>query len=88
MWQGWIHHSGTIFEKKGFIILAMSNLTKCMEVRFPKDVQKIREAVPLMFKFSDVEIEHAWELFSDSYCAQWLNVHDETLRQFKDWLEE
>lgn len=66
----------------------MSNLSDCLQSEYSGDIAKIREATPLLFRFSDLEIERLWDRFSDSRCAGWLMVYDETLRDFQDWIKE
>jgi hypothetical protein len=66
----------------------MSRLFQLLQSKYPKDVAEIRAAVPMLCRFSDIEIEHMWEQFSGDFCASWLIVSQEGLDSFKEWLEE
>lgn len=67
----------------------MNNIIRVLTPRTsPNEIQRIRAAVPILHRFSDLEIEKLWEAFSDNVCAGWLIVNDETLGQFKEWASE
>jgi len=40
-----------------------------------------------IFKFRDVELYFLWEKFSGTQCAGFLVATEETITQFKEWLE-
>ena len=65
----------------------MSNLSDALRVEHPDDVAKLRAQIPILYRFSDIEIEKLWDDFSDSYAAGWLFVQEETIESFKAWLE-
>jgi len=65
----------------------MSNLTKAMTPYSAKDMVLIRAAHPILAKFSDIEVERLWEVFSQERCASYLLVYDHTLSEFTEWLE-
>ena len=71
----------------------MNNIVRVLSVGDDaQDIQRIRTSIKdrfsLITRFSDLEIKLLWEGFSDSMCAGWLIVHEETLNQFVSWLEE
>lgn len=66
----------------------MSNLSRVLAIGFPEEVTKIRVAVPLLARCSDIEVERAWCMFSADLCAGCLNVNPDTLTQFNKWLTE
>lgn len=66
----------------------MSNLSDALKVSENyHNIQRLRAEIPLMQRFSDLEIERLYERFSDSYCAGWLIVNDEMIKAFTLWLE-
>jgi len=65
----------------------MSRLSEILKTSEPADVATIRAAVPLLSRFSDLEIYTLWDAFSHDYCASWLNVDKETLENFTSWVE-
>lgn len=65
----------------------MSNLTDALKVQYPHDVAELRRAIPLLQRFSDVEIEKLYDAFSDTHAAGWLCLSEETVESFKHWLE-
>jgi len=65
----------------------MSNLVDAFKVQYPEDVEKIKQSNPILAAFSGVEIERLWERFSDTYCAGFLIVSEESLANFNKWLD-
>lgn len=51
------------------------------------DIQRIREAIPELSGAPAIKIHRAWVSFSDTYCASYLILSDQTLKDFKEWLE-
>ncbi len=66
----------------------MSNLSRILTPRFPNDVARVRLEIPNFLRLSDKEVELLWEAFSDERAAQWMFVDAETLKEFKQWLED
>jgi len=67
----------------------MSNLMDALSPKFPDEIAKIRAAeIPIVRSLSGIEIQVLWERFSDDYCAQWLNVGESLLKEFKEWLSQ
>lgn len=65
----------------------MNNILIALKIEYPRDIQLIREAVPFLSRYSDLEVEILWKAFSRSVAAGWLFVDDEWLEEFKKWLE-
>jgi hypothetical protein len=63
----------------------VSNIGDALKVEHLFDVDEIRNNFHLCY--SDYEIEKLWEAFSDTYAAGWLIVDEETLQNFRGWLE-
>lgn len=62
-------------------------ILKAVEVKNPDDIRRIQETVPFLNRFSPIEVQLIWEWFSRDLCAGYLNVHEETLKHFKEWCE-
>lgn len=66
----------------------MENLKRALVPKYPEDIPKIRTALHPFLSVSDCEVGRLWELFSSDQCAQYLIVGDDTLRQFREWIDE
>jgi hypothetical protein len=68
----------------------VSNLFKCLSPNpdVVADIAKIKKAVPFVQRFTDLEVQTMWKTFSRDACAGWLNVDDQTIAQFMDWISE
>ena len=71
----------------------MSNIINALKPRHPEDIPVIRgmlETLPFLnrFCFSDPEIELLWTAFSRAYGGSYLNVGNDTLKNFLEWAEQ
>ena len=65
----------------------MNNLYKHLQPEHPEDVVKIAEVLP--FKLASYrDVEGLWEAFSREWGSSWLSVSENTLTEFKNWLQE
>lgn len=62
-------------------------ILKAVALRSPEDIKKIQEAVPLLQRFTPLEIELIWRTFSRDVGSSYLIVHEETLEQFREWAD-
>lgn len=51
------------------------------------DIDNIRGSIPELSGAPAIKIHRAWVAFSDTYCASYLIVSDDFIKQFKEWLE-
>jgi hypothetical protein len=67
----------------------MSNLFDALSASedHRSDIQELRGRIPLLQRFSDLEIERLYDRYSDSYCAGWLILDDRSIDDFASWLE-
>ena len=57
------------------------------KIQFPKDILKIRAAIPELQGYSDAQIQDMYSYWGEYYyCAGWLIVGDGVIEEFKDWL--
>ena len=63
----------------------MLNAGKC--VNFPDDVSRLKEQIPQIAIIPDSLVEKMYADFSDTYAAGWLIVDDESINDFRRWLE-
>lgn len=66
----------------------MTNEKRALSVEFPEDIATIRQKCYYGPDTGDKEIEILWKAFSRSACAGWLNVTDEWIKLFEQWLDE
>ena len=68
----------------------MSNLFNALKVseECAADVKRLREAIPILSRFSDVEVEAIYKRFSESYCAGWLILDNDRIQEFDKWMDE
>lgn len=50
------------------------------------DIVRIRQMIPELSCESLRDIRTAWEDYSDHYCATWLIVSEDQIREFRRWL--
>ena len=56
-----------------------------------KDIEEIKtrlNSIEAKINISDKVLEVLWYAFSESWCASWLIVNDETFGDFCDWVED
>jgi hypothetical protein len=68
----------------------MNNITRATTPNHTDQIEMIRRGSkhPIIRAFSSIEIQNAWELFSSDYCASFLNVTTQTVKDFDEWLSE
>jgi hypothetical protein len=66
----------------------MSNLTDALKPRYPEDVARLKEEIPLLRRFSHMEVALLYRKFSDTRAASWLILDDGLIQEFAAWLEE
>ncbi len=66
----------------------MTNLQRSLRCRphCRHDVIVIRNETDRLRRFSCLEAETLWERFSESMAAGWLDVTEDTLKLFEEWL--
>lgn len=66
----------------------MDNLAKALIPEFGEDVIKIQSSGvhPLLPRLTPIEVGVVWSAFSRHLCAGWMNVNEETLKQFQEWI--
>lgn len=61
---------------------------KRIPIKYPEDVQLLRETIPELRAISEVEIQQLWGDFSDSeYAASWMQPSEGRPAKFRRWLE-
>lgn len=54
---------------------------------YPEDIAKLKSAIPEIRILHDSVIEDLYSTFSDSwYCASWLNVTENSIKDFREFL--
>lgn len=57
-------------------------------VRYPEDIKALKQVIPELMLLSDSRVEEIYSEYSDMFCAGWLIVDSERIRDFNNWLYE
>ena len=56
-------------------------------VQFPSDVATLKQCIPQLRGLSNSTVEELYSDFSDGWAAGWLILDDETIENFRHWLD-
>jgi hypothetical protein len=55
-------------------------------IHYAADVQRLISEIPELMIFAPKLVEQMYSDYSDTRCASWLVLDDETLEDFRDWV--
>jgi len=64
----------------------MSNISEALKVHSPEDIAALRAEIPVLSSFRDFDVQALYKSFSRDFCASWLIVAPNTIKQFTEWL--
>jgi len=58
-------------------------------IQWPEDVAKLKEALPALNFLTNYQIQELYGSFSEEqYCAGWLVLDENTIKEFEEYLNE
>lgn len=59
------------------------------KINFPEDVAEIKAKITQLQGLTDFQVQELWSDWGEGYyCAGWLIVSDDTIKEFETWLNQ